>query len=191
MKTRLRILPLLIAVAFTLCLPQAAASFQARDHLTPEEVELVKNTQVLDKRIDVFIKAADRRVLALTGSGGNAKELKKDSESWGDLPIGTHAELMSDIAHIFDESITNIDDVSSRDEKNPLIGKSLRKLAAAATRIVEQLKPFAGASKGGSEGSSFDQLIENADSIVQAASKLPPEVAKKGKTKGEKSKDNN
>lgn len=191
MKTRLLILQLLIAFAFALCLPHAAASFQARDHLSPQEVELVKNTQVLDKRIDVFIKAIDRRLLALTGTSGNPKELKKDSEAWGDLPAGTRAELMSDIAHIFDESITNIDDVSARDEKNPLIGKSLRKLAAAATRIVEQLKPFAAASKGASETSSFDQLVENAESIVQAASKLPPEVAKKGKTKSEKSKDNN
>jgi hypothetical protein len=192
MKTRLMILPLLIAFAFTVCLPQAVASFQARDHLTPQEVELVKDTQILDKRIDVFIKAADRRLQALTGTGGtNAKQLKKDSEAWGNLPAGTPAELMSDIARIFDEAITNIDDVSSRDEKNPLIGKSLRKLAAAATRIVEQLKPFATASKGDSEASSYDQLIENAESIVQAASKLPPEVAKKGKSKVEKSKDSN
>lgn len=192
MKTRLTIVPLLMAFALTLWLPQVAVSFQARDHLTPQEVDLVKDTQILDKRIDVFIKAADRRLMVLTGTVGTyAKELNKDSEKWGDLPVGTPAELMSDIARIFDEAITNIDDVSSRDEKNPLIGKSLRKLAAAATRIVEQSKPFAAASKDGSEASSFDQLIENAESIVQAASKLPPEVAKKGKTKGEKSKDSN
>ena len=192
MKARLTILSLLISLAFTLYLPQPVISLQARDHLTPQEVELVKNTQILDKRIDVFIKAADRRVMALTGnSGTNARQLKKDSETWGDLPAGTHAELMSDIARIFDEAITNIDDVSSRDEKNPLIAKSLRKIAAAATRIVEQLKPFAVASKGGSEVSSFDQLIENADAIIQAANKLPPEVAKKDKAKGEKRKDSN
>ncbi len=192
MKTRLMILPLLVAFAFTLCIPEVAASFQARDHLTPEEVELVKDTQILDKRIDVFIKAADRRLMVLTGTGGtHAKELKKDAEKWGELPVGTPAELISDIARIFDEAITNIDDVSSRDEKNPLIGKSLRKLAAAATRIVEQSKPFAAESRDGSEASSLDQLIENAEAIVQAASKLPPEIAKKGKIKGEKSKDSN
>lgn len=43
----------------------SAARAQQRDHLTPQEVELIKDTQVLDKRIDVFIKAAERRVLVL------------------------------------------------------------------------------------------------------------------------------
>src|ERR1700746_1731053 len=83
-----------------------------RDHLTPQEVDLVKEAQILDKRIEVFIKAADRRLMALNGTqAANAKQLKKDSELWGDLPTGSHAELLGDIAGILDEAITNIDDV--------------------------------------------------------------------------------
>jgi hypothetical protein len=175
-----------------LCLQPAATAFQGRDHLTPQEVDLIKDTQILDKRIEVFIKAADRRVLVLTGTAAtNAKQLKKDSEKWGELPVGNPGELISDIARIFDEAITNIDDVSARDEKNPLIPKALRKLAAAASRIVEQVKPLSARATGPSETSSFDQLMENADAIVQAANKLPPEVAKKGKTREEKPKTTN
>jgi hypothetical protein len=174
-----------------LCLHPAAPAFQGRDHLTPQEVDLIKDTQVLDKRIEVFIKAADRRVLVLTGTAAtNAKQLKKDSEKWGELPAGNPGELISDIARIFDEAITNIDDVSAHDEKNPLIPKALRKLATAASRIVEQVKPLGGRSTGAS-GTSFDQLLENADAIVQAANQLPPEVAKKGKGKEEKPKTTN
>jgi hypothetical protein len=111
--------------------------------------------------------------------------LKKDSEAWGELPTGSRTELISDIAGIFDEAITNIDDVSSRDERNPLIPKALRKLAAAASRIVEQLKPAEAQAKSDAELSSFDQLTENAESILSAANKLPPPTAaeKKGKTK--------
>ncbi len=57
----------------------ASAAFQAREHLTPEEIELVKDAQILDKRIDVFIKAADRRMLVLTGTTAPAsKQMKKD-----------------------------------------------------------------------------------------------------------------
>lgn len=175
-----------------LCLPQSAAAFQGRDYLTPQEVELIKDTQILDKRIEVFIKAAERRVLVLTGTAAsNARQLKKDSEKWGELPAGNPGELVSDIARIFDEAITNIDDVSARDEKNPLIPKALRKLAAAATQIVEQMKPFSARASAPSEISSFDQLMENADSIVQAAGQLPPEVAKKSKRKEEKPKTTN
>ena len=101
----------------------------------------------------------------------------------GELPAGSRAELIGDIAGIFDEAITNIDDVSMRDEKNPLIPKSLRKLAAAASRIVELLKPVESQDKSEAELSSFEQVAENAESIQQAANKLPPPTAaqKKGK----------
>jgi hypothetical protein len=165
---------------------------QSRDHLTPQEVDLVKEAQILDQRIDVFIKAADRRLLVLrAGDAGGAKQLKKDSEKWGELPTGTQAELISDIANILDEAITNIDDVSTRDERNPLIQKALRKLATATTRIVDQLKPLRAEAKGDAQIGSFEQLMENAESIVQAASRLPPPAEKKEKGKGEKSKDKN
>ncbi len=179
---------LLLTTVLILSFGSAATAFQAREHLTPQEIELVKDAQILDKRIDVFIKAADRRMLVLNGAGAvtgatSAKQVKKDSESWGELPTGSRAELIGDVARILDEAITNIDDVSSRDEKNPLIPKALRKLAAAASRIVEQLKPVEAQAKGDAELSSFDQLTENAESILQAANRLPSPspVEKKGK----------
>jgi len=179
--------PILLLIALlTFCLFTSTTAHQAREHLTPEEIELIKDAQLLDKRIDVFIKAADRRMLVLSSGGpetATTKQLKKDSEAWGELPKGSRAELIGDIARIFDEAITNIDDVSSRDEKNPLIQKSLRKLAAAASRIIELLKPVEAQAKAEEELSSFDQLAENAESILQAANKLPPPTAaeKKGK----------
>ncbi len=183
---------LLFTVGLILCLPAASQASQAREHLTTQEIDLVKDAQVLDQRIDVFIKAADRRMLVLNGAApSNAKQLKKDSESWGELPTGSRAELITDIAKIFDEAITNIDDVSARDENNPLIPKALRKLAAAATRIVDLLKPAEAQAKNDAELSSFDQLTENAESILQAANKLPPPVEKKGKNKTEKPKETN
>lgn len=191
MNPRASHLSLTIGLMLTLFGSVAICTAQARDHLTAQEVELVKEAQALDKRIDVFIKAADRRMLVLTSaatSPTNAKQLKKDSELWGDLPKGTRAELIGDIAKIFDEAITNIDDVSSRDEKNPLLAKALRNLASAATRIVGQLKPMEEQAKDDSETNSFDQLVENAESIIQAANKLPPPSEKKDKSKTDKTK---
>src|SRR5687767_1917286 len=160
----------------------SAAPAQRRDHLTPQEVDLIKDTQVLDKRIEVFIKAAERRILVLTGAADpNPKQSKKDSEKWGELPTGSPGELVSDVARILDEAITNIDDVSSRDEKNPLIPKALRKLASAATRIFDQLRPMQAQARGDAEIASFEQLMGNAQSIVEAAKKLPPPIEKRGK----------
>ena len=159
-----------------------ASPLQRRDHLTEQEVDLVKEAQALDKRIDVFIKAAERRLLVITGStpaAANTKQSKKDAERWGELPTGSRAELIGDIAHILDEAITNIDDVSARDERNPLIAKSLRKLAQATNTIMGQLKPLATEAKSEAEVASFELLNEDAQSILEAANKLPPEVVDK------------
>jgi hypothetical protein len=174
------LLTLLIALFAGPFIAQATA--QQRDHLTQQEVELVKEAQILDKRIDVFIKAAERRMMVINNSAGaNAKQLKKDSERWGELPTGSRAELIADIAKILDEAITNIDDVSARDDRNPLIGKSLQKLAQSVTAIMGQLKPLAAEAKSDSEIASFESLNESSQSILEAVNKLPPEVEKKAK----------
>jgi len=181
-----RPLLLLLLVGLLSFAPSAIA--QTRDHLTPQEVDLVKEAQVLDKRTEIFIKAANRRILVLNGgtaAAANTKQAKKEAELWGELPTGSRAELISDIAKIFDEAITNIDDVSARDERNPLIAKSLRRLAQAVNTIMEQLKPLRASAKGDAEIASFEQLNEDAQSILEAVNKLPPEVEKKGKAKND------
>lgn len=176
---------LLLLLSFNFALQ--AAAFQQRDHLTPQEVDLVKEAQILDKRIDVFIKAAERRLMVINGTAGtNTKQLKKDSERWGELPTGSRFELVADIAHIFDEAITNIDDVNSRDERNPLIAKSLRKLAQSVTSVMEQIKPLRTEAKSEADIASLELLNEDAQSILEAAGKLPPEVDKKAKKNDKK-----
>ena len=171
-----------LALLFLALIGPGLLRAQTRDHLTPQEVDLVKEAQVLDKRVDVFIRAAERRLMVINGSAAaNAKQLKKDSERWGELPTGSRAELVSDIARILDEAITNIDDVSTRDERNPLIAKSLRKLAQSVNTIMAQLKPLSADAKNDAEVASFELLNEDAQSILEAANKLPPEVEKKAK----------
>jgi hypothetical protein len=179
-----RFFPALLPPLLTLAFATTHQPLQDRDHLTPQEVDLVKEAQELDKRIEIFVKAADRRLLALGGVDAvSAKQVKKDSEKWGELPSGSRAELVSDIARILDEAITNIDDVSARDERNPLIAKALRNLASETTKIVDQVRPLSAQAKGDAEVASFEQLIENAESILEAARKLPPPTDKK-KEKG-------
>jgi hypothetical protein len=176
-----------VLFALFLVVPINAAAFQKRDHLTPQEVDLVKEAQILDKRIEVFIKAAERRLIVINGTAAtNAKQLKKDSEKWGELPTGSRFELVGDIARILDEAITNIDDVSSRDERNPLIPKALRKLATSVSSIMEQMKPLRTEAKTPAEISSLESLNEYAQSILGAVTKLPPEVDKKAAKKNDK-----
>ena len=162
---------------------QIVASAQTRDHLTDPESELVRFHQELDKRIDVFIKAIDRRFAIINGTAQPpTKKLMKDEPDWGELPKGTRAELLGDIAGILDEAITNIDDVNRRDEKNPLIPRATRKLSAAATNYVNQLTALSKQAKDEDELSAIERALDNANQIIEVGSKIPepaPEQKKK------------
>lgn len=146
-----------------------------RDYLTPKEEERVKEAQILDKRIEVFIKVAERRLLALTDPAASSnKQVQKDMEKWGELPKGTRVELMLDISNILDAAVTNIDDVALRDENNRLLPKALRKLADAATRFQAQLIAMREQIREGQERAALERIMENVQEILGAANKLSP-----------------
>jgi hypothetical protein len=178
-----------VALLFISLLCPALATAQqggraSRDHLTPEEVELVRGAQILDARTAVFIKASERRLMALTDqNAASSRQVEKDMKKWGELPRGTRTELLTDLAKILGEAITNIDDVAARDPKNALLPKALSALANASTRFLSQLKPMRAQAQG-AEREALEQAIENAQLIVEAGDKLPPEEKKKEKGKG-------
>ena len=155
---------------------------QPRDHLTDKETELIRFHQQLDKRIEVFIKAIDRRFAMMNGlEQAKTKKIDKAEPEWGDLPKGSRAQLLGDIASILDEAITNIDDVSRRDEKSPLISRSLRKLTAATNGYVTQLKSMASQTKDADELSAIERVLQHAEQIIEVGNQLPPPSADKKK----------
>jgi len=161
-----------------------SVSAQTRDHLTDQETELVRFHQELDKRIEVFIKAIDRRFAIINGAAQpTAKKSVKDEPEWGDVPKGTRAELLGDIAGILDEAITNIDDVSRRDEKNPLISRSLRKLTASTNGYLTQLAALRNQTRNPDEIAAIEHVAENANQILEVGNKLPPPAPESDKKK--------
>lgn len=169
--------PLLFLLA--LAVPGAA-----RDFLTPKEEERVKEAQILDKRVEVFIKAAERRLLVLAGpTAADGKQVAKDEEKWGELPTGTRTELIMDVASILDAAVTNIDDVALRDEKNSLIPKALRRLATAATRFQSQVVSMGQQTEVATERRALEHVMTNIQEILEAAGRLPAEEPKKEKGK--------
>lgn len=170
----------LMCLLFLILLPTSQTHARPkRDHLTTQEADLVREAQELDKRTAVFVKAAERRLLALTNL---AAANGKDAEKWGELK-GTRADFLYDLSKILDEAITNVDDVSARDERNPLVPKSIRKLAECSSRVLAQLAPMREQAGEGAERGSLEQAIENAEAILEAAGKLPPPPPAKGKKK--------
>ena len=190
-STRWWVLTLFMGVLFTgVFFSSGAVAAQTRDHLTDQETELVRFYQELDKRIDVFIKAIDRRFAIINGTAqpSTKKPAKKkgeeDEPEWGELPKGTRTELLGDIAGILDEAITNLDDVSHRDKRNPLISRSLRKLTSAANGYLIQLATLKNQARDPDEVAAIERVADNANQIIEVGAKLPtpaPETDKQKK----------
>jgi hypothetical protein len=163
--------PRLFALCLFLCLFLSLAvsvSAQRREHLTPEEIELVRDNQVLDARTGVFIKAAERRLLAVTNPEESARSAPKEKEKWGELK-GTRAQFFYDISKILDEAVVNIDDVAEHNPDSPLLRKSLYMLAEATGRILPQLARLRESAGDEAEADQLDRALETAREITDAA----------------------
>ncbi len=143
-----------------------SAQSKTRDHLTELEVEQVRDVQQIDLRIDVFIKAAERRLLVLTNP--NATQKKKEEETWGPLPTGTKAELLSDYKKILEEGEEKMDDFFERDPKNDLLKKALRKFKDAANRHIPQLRAMAAQMTDKKDQRALAEAIEEAETVTKA-----------------------
>ena len=162
-----RAAPLLFALSLCLSLAAPAAA-QKREHLTPEEIELVRDNQELDARTKVFIKAAERRLLAVTDPAESAKNAPKEKEKWGELK-GTRAQLFYDISKILEEAVVNVDDVAEHNPESPLLRKSLYMLSEATGRMLPQLTKLREDVKSEAEADQLDRALETAREITDAA----------------------
>jgi hypothetical protein len=185
-KTNALVSVALFFVAVLSCF-SVRASAQQREHLTPEEVELVRDNQELDKRTEVFVHAAERRLLAVTNPEEAAKQQAKEKEKWGEV-AGTRAELLYDISKILEEAVTNVDDAAQHNPESALLRKSLYKLSEAAGRIAPQLARLREGTQEESEADQLDRAIETAQEILDAARQRAV-TAEDLKTKDPKAKD--
>jgi len=76
-----------LAILFALIV-SATASAQYRDYLTDQEIEVVRDAQQIDERIDVLVHMIDRR-LAVLGAGP-ASSKKEKLDVWGPPPTPEH-----------------------------------------------------------------------------------------------------
>lgn len=177
-----------LALVFVSLAPTAradAASIQRREHLTEQELEMVRDTQELDRRIALFVKIAERRIAAVTGAPAAQTMSAKDLEKWGELPKGTRAQQFSDLARILDEAINNIDDVAMRTPGSSLIPKAVKHLSEASARFLPQLTPLRANASGEGEREALEQALDNMQQVIDASKKMPEETPEK---KGEKKK---
>ncbi len=156
-----------LLLAFVVALWAAPGRAQTRDHLTEKEVDWVREVQAIDKRVEVFIKAADRRLLVLVNP--DFKQPKKEEEKWGPLPTGTKAELLEDYKHILEEAEEKLDDANDR--KDALVPKALSKFKEAARKHLEQLRSLEAKMTERRELKALSEAIEEAETVTKGETK--------------------
>jgi hypothetical protein len=159
---------------------------QRRDYMTEAEIELVRENQEIDKRIEILARMIDRRFKA-AGINVNAPVTKsKNAGEWGPEPSGTRLELFTDMARLLEKAIDDIDQVAVRREAfnrrsekgEDLFPKAVRKLAEAAQRYLPPLRTEAAKQLEDKELGAVLSAIEFCEQIIEAESKVPPESKK-------------
>jgi hypothetical protein len=182
MRNRLRpaaALLALVCLAASIADARATTQTAKRDHLTAQEIDVVRDAQELDTRTGVFIKAVERRLRLIFNQPAPDTKLEKQiAETLGDMPKGSRADLLYDIAHILDEAIENIDDTAQHNPKSPLLPKAVRKLSDACERFATQLMPLRDSVADKAEREQLEQALDNMQQIISAAKKLPAEEQK-------------
>ncbi len=158
----------------------ASANAQRRDYLTDEEIELVRDAQEINLRINVLTKAIDRRFLVINNNASQSKQVKKDTEKWGELPTGSRSQLLWNIERILQKAIDDIDDVAAHNKTNSeFFPKAVFKLTDSCQSYIPQLKTLFDSSKDEKEKGSILGAIDSCNQIIEASAKVPKEEKKK------------
>lgn len=185
-------LSLLALALFTIHCSLFTALGQQRDFLTESEIEIVRDNQELDSRMEVLVHAIDRRMSVLKIDPNTI--LKKERSEWGSLPSGTRLQLLSDIRQLLQKAIDDIDNLASRPDsmvveepekgKKPktysdIFPKAVRTLAAAASRYQPIFKTELDKTTDNQEKGLLMDSIDKCDEIIAASAKLPPAPPKR------------
>src|SRR5262245_9226794 len=98
-------------------MPSREASQIPGDYLTEEEDDHVREAQVADARVKVFMKIADRRIKALSEPTAppvtdkkDQKKLEEEEREWGALPKLTRTELLRHYSRAISECMAKLED---------------------------------------------------------------------------------
>ena len=165
---------------------------QRRDYMTEMEIELVRDSQDIDKRVEVLTRMIDRRFSVLGIDVAGWKESGKDEKLWGDRPTGSPSELVSDIRKLLQKAIDDIDDVAEHNDntltqnkkEGLLFPAAVRTLAAAAARYKPALETLLDKTPDNRDKGVIITSIDSCEQIIDAVKNLPAEVKTEKKKKG-------
>ena len=174
---------IITAIAILVFASASHVSAQRRDYMTEAEIELVRDNQDIDKRVDVLTKMIDRRFTAM-GIDAGQKEPEKDQKVWGNIRTGPRSEMLYDVRQILQKAVDDIDDVAEHNAntltqnktEGLLFPKAVRNLAAAATRYVPALRSVLDKTTDERDKGMILTSIELCEAIMESVANLPPET---------------
>ena len=191
-SNKFRLTLVLMSVAVSFIAFSSPASAQRRDYMTEQEIEIIRDAQDIDTRIEALTRMIDRRFALLNIEVNGWKDVRKQSDVWGELPKGTRLELLSDVKKLLQKAVDDIDNLASNPDAAPIrdkgdkrakkdperFGNAVRYLASAAGRYLAPLKTELDKTTEEKEKGPILDSIDLCDQIIEAVGKLPPEVKK-------------
>jgi hypothetical protein len=162
-------------------LASSFATFSQRgDYMSREEQDVVRNNQDIDARISVLTYMIDRRFIAMGIAVKTNKPAIDPEDDWGPEPKGTKAELLTDIRHLLEKAIDDIDNLSghlpekAKEERKGvnLFNKAVKSLDASAKRWLPILKKEFENAGDEQTNAATATAIDLCEQIIDAASKL-------------------
>ena len=181
---------MLIAIVLGKSICSTSAFAQSKDHLSPKEIELIRFYQRIDTRMEIYVKAVERRLLSISGiqtlSAKERKQLQKDKKKWGELPQGSQGRLLTDIEKIIDEAINKIEDVADRNPDSDHFKKAVHILADGSKGFIPRLNAISENTRSIRERALISSSIKNCNLIIEASGKVknPAKTKKRKKVDG-------
>jgi hypothetical protein len=178
----------LLSTFFVIFFSVTTAVAQSRDYMTDAEIEIVRDAQDIDTRIDVLTKMIDRRFAVLKVDVGGARIPPKETDKWGPPPEGTRMQILDDIRKLLDKAIDDIDDTAMHPNKYVIdpnkpdkvkktdearFPSSVKNLAASAKRYQPALRSLLDKTTDDKEKGLILAAIDSCDEIIASTTKLP------------------
>jgi hypothetical protein len=158
------------------------------DYLTTEEIEYVRDAQIIDARVKAFMKIAERRLLA--AEDPQSPLLKRDEREWGALPAGTRADRLKHYHRAIEETIVNFEEAYDRNAKDEKILKALTFFCEHVGKHLPRLEALRSSTTDAATRQTLEQVLDDVKLAYDDAReseqqfKLEQEQRKKEKKKG-------
>lgn len=158
----------LVAIAVIVGSLVSGASAQRKgEYLTEGELDLVREIRLIDNRSEIFLKIADRRLIALTDPTGPTGDSK--FKKFGPLPTGSPVELLDDYRRAVEELMVKLDDEFERTGMTAALKKALESSSREMDRQIGVLATLKTMSSAEDFRSIHRRAVEAANDLRDGA----------------------